>query len=219
MFLLFSSFNFSQINSDSSKGFYTHELQFYVVNDIIAAYKYQFTECSAFRLKLNVTGLFNDENSDEIEYYAKTVDTLMGTEKREFINSNHTFGITFQYLYDLKLHRITHLYFGGGPFVNYSFSQNETYYEAYSYNSQQLAKSYSKSLNNIWHLGFSAVVGIECKVYENINLFTEYEAVFQIGWRSVDNYSNSSTTYIKNNDFENIGYNLVGLKIGIGISF
>ena len=219
LFFLFNSLNFSQTNSDLSNSFYNHELQFYVVNEIIAAYKFQFNDISAIRLKLNVTGLFNDEDSDEIEHYEKSLDTLMGTEKRESIYSNHTFGITFQYLYDIKLHRITHLYFGGGPFVNYSFAQNESYYEAYSYNSQQLAKSYSKSLNNIWHLGISTVVGIECNVYENINLFTEYEAIFQIGWRNVNSYSNSSATYLKNNNFENIGYSLIGIRIGIGINF
>lgn len=203
---------------DSTSEAYNHEIQFYIINEIIAAYKYNFNGNSSLRLTFNVTGLFEDQNADEIEYRETRTDTLVGTEKRESTYSNHFFELKLQYLHNVKLKDIVQLYFGGGPFVNYNFTQNENSYEFYDNRSQEIRKGYGKNNSNIWHVGLSAVIGLELIVYKNINIFAEYEAIFQKGWRSVDQYSNNNT-YVNNNDYELNGYYLKGIRIGLGISF
>ena len=217
LFLPFICFA-QEVQLDSSKENYKHEFQFYVVNDIIVAYKYQLCESSAFRLILNATGLFNDQEADEIQYIERTTDTLLAYENRQNSYSNHSFGIKFQYLFNTKLHRIIQLYFGGGPFVNYNFIQREDWYKSYSSNSQPISNIYNKSSENIWFVGISAVAGIECTIYNNINIFAEYEAVIEKGWRNIDQYSHNNT-YINNNEYHIWGYTLQGIRLGVGIYF
>lgn len=217
-FLLPVSFSQTDVQKDSSIESYNNEIQFYVINEIIAAYKYNFDDNSSLRLTLNVTGLLADQNADEIEYRETTTDTLIGTEKRESIYSNHFFELKLQYLHNIKFEDIVQLYFGGGPFVSYNFIQNENTYEVYDTRSQEIRKGQGKSNSNIWFVGLSAVIGFEIIVYKNINVFAEYEATFHKGWRTVDQYSYNNT-YIDNNDYELNGYNLNGIRIGLGICF
>lgn len=203
---------------DSTNESYNHEIQFYVINEIIAAYKYKFNDVSSLRLTFNVTGLLDDQNSEEIEYRETISDTLVGTEKRESIYSNHFFELKLQYLHSIRFENIVQLYFGGGPFVNYNFVQNENSYEVYDAASQEIRKGYGKSNSNIWHVGLSAVIGLQLMVYKNINVFAEYEAMFQKGWRSVDQYSYNNT-YVVNNDYDLNGYYIKGIRIGFGVCF
>jgi hypothetical protein len=222
LFILFLpqvSFSQTDAQKDSSIESYNHEIQFYIVNEIIAAYKYKFDDNSSLRLILNATGMFTNQDADEIEYYELIADTLVGTEKTEITYSNHFFELKLQYLYNTKLHRIVQLYFGGGPFVNYNFEQNESTREINSERYQEIQKSYGKSNSNIWNVGLSAAVGLELIIYENINVFAEYEAIVQTGWRSTDQYSSSNNSYIRNNDYDQFGYYLKGIRIGLGICF
>lgn len=203
---------------DSSNESYTHEIQFYIINEIIAAYKYKFNDVSSLRLTFNVTGLLDDQNADKIEYRESTTDTPLGTEKQESTYSNHFFELKIQYLHSVQFEDIVQFYFGGGPFVNYNFIQNESSYEIYDTRTQEIRKGYGKSNSNIWRLGFSAVIGLELVVYKNINVFAEYEAIIQKGWRSIDQYSNNNS-YVDNDDYELNGYYLKGIRIGFGICF
>lgn len=217
--LLPVSFSQTVVQKDSSNESYNHEIQFYIIDEIIAAYKYKFSDNSSLRLTLNVTGLLDKQNADEIEYRETTTDTLIGTEKSESNYTNHFFELKLQYLHSIQFEDIVEVYFGGGPFVSYNFTQNEDSYEVYYTQSQEIRKGYGKRNSNLWYVGLSAVVGLEITVYKNINVFAEYEAAFQKGWRAVDQYSNNNNSYVNNNEYDLWGYNLKGIRIGLGICF
>ena len=134
------------------------------------------------------------------------------------IYSNHYFELKVQYLHNINFKKIVSLYFGGGTFVSYNFVQNEFSSEVWESGNPQSRTSSGKNNSNIWQIGLSAVIGLELSVYENINVFAEYEAIFQKGWRTVDEYSNGRT-YVRNNDYELNGYSLKGIRIGFGICF
>lgn len=215
---IFSSVkSFSQ--SDSTQVDYKHAIQFYVIDEIITAYKYQFAENSAFRVLINATGLYNDKDSDEIEYREQISDTVTFYENYQTIRSNQYFEVKCQYLFFIDFNEIVKSYIGAGPFVSYQFNQDESWRESFYSNSQDIHKGYWRMNESIWSLGVSALIGLECKVFENISLFTEYEGFVSRGWQTNDWFATNSTY---NTDEYNIviwSYELEGLRIGLSIYF
>jgi len=205
--------------TDSSKENYNQALQFYIINQVIVAYKYNFSENSSVRFMINATGLFNNKDGDEIEYREQTTDTITNFLNRQIITSNQFFEFKVHYLYQTSLHEIIKLYFGVGPFVNYRFRQDEQSQETYYPYSDIRYNSSYKSNETIWNVGLSSLVGLECIVYKNINLFVEYEATLNYGWQNNDYYSSGNTSNSDNNKYDLWGYELKGIRLGIGIYF
>lgn len=212
---------FSQTETivDSSNEYYNHAIQFYIVNQVIVAYKYHFTEYSALRFTINATGLFSDEDMDIREFRELTTDTLTYYVDEKTIISDQFFELKAQYLYHFEIHNIVRLFLGCGPFVNYSFEQYERQTEAYYKNSNEIHSNYYKINENIWNVGISILAGLEVIVYKNISFFTEYEATIYRGWHNIDNYRAINYHSDENYSINSWGYNLEGLRIGIGIYF
>ncbi|MCK9426551.1 MAG: hypothetical protein M0Q21_10975 [Ignavibacteriaceae bacterium] len=214
LILFFPIFTFSQqtVLPDSSKESYNHTIQFYIINEVIVAYKYHFTENSAVRFTLNASGFFNETESDKNSNSKQT-------DYRKDIYGTHLYEVKAQYLYNLKMKKMINLFFGGGLLGNYKFSPRSGEYRTYYLNTGDVSEGYSESKNVIWHLGISAVAGLECLIYENINLFAEYEVQLTKGWEK-DEYSTSSDLdYTRTYTYHMKGYSMKGLRIGLGINF
>jgi len=221
-FPLLTSFFYSFVcysQSDTTQADYKHAIQFYVIDEIIAAYKYNFAENSAFRFVINATGLYNDKDSDEIEYREQISDTVTFYENYQTIRSNQYFEVKCQYLFFIDFNEIVKSYIGAGPFISYQFNQDESWRESFYSNSQDIHKGYWRMNENIWSVGFSAVIGLECKVFDNICLFTEYEGFVSRGWQTNDWFASNSTFNTNEYDIEIWTYELKGLRIGLGIYF
>ncbi|HKI77682.1 MAG TPA: hypothetical protein VKA26_03995 [Ignavibacteriaceae bacterium] len=89
--------------------------------------------------------------------------------------------ITFQYLYQTRIHKILKLYNGAGPFINYNFSKYELQRKYYENDPNDNYSTYSKNNSSTLSVGLSIVLGLEGNVYKNISLFTEYEATVSRG--------------------------------------
>jgi hypothetical protein len=219
LFLLFTSICHSQSGIDSTKDEYNNTIQFYIVNEVIAAYKLNISENSSLRFIFNATGLFTDLDRDNTQYYERQTDTTVYIDNARTRTSDQFFEIKIQYLYNIELNKIINLYFGGGPFVNYNFYQREDWNERYYPGSNDIYKNHGITTENNWSVGISAVAGLEYTVYKSISLFVEYEADVSRGWQTRDYSSTSQANYT--NDYEtNIWtYELKGIRIGAGISF
>jgi hypothetical protein len=220
LLLLFTVFCPAQTesNTDSSANEYSNEIQFYIFNQVIAAYKYNISENSGLRFRVNVTGLFNDKKSEYLEYNDPVTNSPDYHTKYSDIGSDHFFELNVHYLYSIHVNSIIHSFFGCGPFVNYDIMVTEGTQEYFNDENISQGTSYSKHKNYTWNLGISAVAGIECTVYRNLNLFTEYEAAFSKGWSTKDYYS-SPNYYSSKVKYDEWNYELKGIRVGVGIYF
>lgn len=218
LFILFFYQILCYSQSDSTQADYRHAIQFYVIDEIIAAYKYNFAENSALRFTVNATGLFTDKETERNEEIQRTYDSLNYYENNQNISSNQFYEIKIQYLFELDLNRIVTIFFGGGPFGTFEYNQREQsrtvkYYNAIYEDVSYAVWSYNET---IWSAGLSVLIGLECKVYENINLFTEYECRVSKGWQNIENilpndkYEDSSSLWT---------YELKGLRVGLSVYF
>lgn len=205
--------------ADSSKVNYNQAIQFYIIDQVIVAYKYHFSDNSAVRITLNATGLFNNEDADEIDYRETRTDTLVYVENRENTSNNQFYEIKFQYLYHTQIHNIIKLFYGAGPFLSYQFYQDEVWRNYHEPNPADNYNTYFRSNSNILRVGMSLVIGLECTVYNNINLFTEYEAVVSRGWRNNDYFSDNQSFNSNDHSYDLWTYELKGLRAGICIYF
>jgi opacity protein-like surface antigen len=178
--------------TDSSKETYNHAIQFYIVNQLIGAYKYHISEPSAFRITINVTGLF--ETGKQTSYADDTVQYDM-----QYADTKHFTEVKFQYLYNIKVNNIIGVFLGAGPLFNYAFSLNEGRFS---------------TIEKTWNLGISTLAGLECVVYKNIGLFAEYEAALTWGKRKID-VNNGYENY----EFDLSGSEFPGVRVGVSISF
>jgi hypothetical protein len=218
--IFFPISGFSQIGAkiDSSAENYKQAVQFYIVNQVIAGYKYQFSENKSIRFIINASGLFNRKDADNIEYVRRTYDTLYGSVNRQTITTNQFYEIKIQYLFQNKLNNIVKLYYGGGPFFNYRFTRSEEATEQ-KYTTGEIYNYYYRRDENIWNIGISSVIGIECKVYKNISVFSEYEAILYFGKQNNENYTENQNFRLFNDKYDIWGYELRGLRIGLGVYF
>jgi hypothetical protein len=217
-FLLFyPMFCFPQL--DSSKENYNHALQFYIIDEVIVAYKYHFSENSALRFIVNATGLFTDKDSDEIRLYEYTSDSVIYRQIVETIESSQFYEIKFQYLYHLDVHKILKVFFGAGPFVGYQFNQVEIAREVRDPSYEEILKWSWRQNEDIWTVGVSILVGLECTIYDNIKIFTEYEGAVSRGWQSIDIFNSSSLYYSPEYSIDIWTYELKGLRIGLSVYF
>ena len=221
LFFFYSINGFTQSveNQDTTTENYNQAVQFYILDELIVGYKYLFTEESAIRLIVNATGLFKNDDYDDVKYFERETDTTVYLENRESTNSNQYFEIQLQYLYYFKVHNIFQIYLGTGPFVSYNFTQHEDWNETYYPSEDKWYNRYYKSNESIWSLGVSAVIGLEFTVYKNVSLFAEYEAALSIGWQNEDYYSSSSSYITENRNHDTWGYELKGIRIGATIYF
>lgn len=220
-FILFPLICFPQTETaeDSTSNDYNHEIQFYFINQVIIAYKYNISENSGLRFRANVTGLFNNNESENIEYNDPETNTPHYYRKYKNTQSDHFFEINIHYLYMIRTNSIMHLYFGGGPFLNYNNRIREEIYENYT-NENILDYTYlRKYKEEIWNAGISAIVGIESIVYKNFTFFAEYEAAFSKGWYTRSNYAPRPSYYSATEKYHEWNYELKGIRIGAGIYF
>ena len=218
LLILFYYQIFSYSQSDSAEVDYRHAIQFYVIDEIIAAYKYNFAENSALRFTVNATGLFTDKETERNEEINRTYDSLNYYENIQNISSNQFYEVKVQYLYELHLNKIVTIFFGGGPFGTLEFNHREDSRTVKYYNSnyEDVSSAVWSFTETIWSAGLSVLIGLECKVYENINLFTEYEARVSKGWQNDEDIL-PDNKYERSSDLWT--YELRGLRIGLSVYF
>lgn len=218
--IIFSFVSLAQQKSspDSSQNLNNNEFQFYIYNQVIVAYKYNFNGNSGLRFKANITGFFNDRKSENLEYSDPETNNPDYHRVYKDLRLDHFFELSIQYLYTIKAHPYLNLFFGSGPFANYDYRLSKGIIEYYS--DKNVFQGYSQNQNNenLWNLGISVTAGFECFVYNNINIFAEYEAAFSRGW-VIRKYSTSLNSYSNEQRFDEWNYELRGLRLGIGIYF
>jgi len=221
LLLLFTVFCPAQTesNTDSSANEYSNEIQFYIFNQVIAAYKYNISENSGLRFRVNVTGLFNNNKSENLEYTDPVTNIPDYHVKYQRINSNHFFEINIHYLYAINTNSVMHLFIGAGPFVNYNIYQTDNTTEYYNDENIKQDTYRNKYKEDTWNLGISAVAGIECAIYKSINLFAEYEAAFSKGWFTRNYYVPNRIYYSSKEHYDEWNYELKGIRVGAGIYF
>lgn len=174
--MLATSIHPQTIDTTQAEG-YNHTIQFYLVNEVIVAYKYNITSKSAIRFLVNATGLFNDKSSDEQIIYDWRYGTVQDREKRNSVENNHYYELKVQYLYNIDFNKLLLIYFGAGPLVNYQFKSSDYSYERFYSSDSTIYTNSIQTNERSLGLGISAVAGLDCKIYNNINLFVEYEAL------------------------------------------
>ncbi len=218
--ILFPLVCFSQTGSKvDSTNKNSHSIQFYLINQVIAGYKYDFSEHSSLRFLINASGLFNNKDADNIKYTDYSYDTVTYSTNRHIITNNQFYEVKCQYLFQNNLSEIVKLFFGGGPMFNYRFVRNEETAEQKNSNDNKILTNYYKRDENTWNLGISAVAGIECSVYGNITLFSELEMLFYYGKQNNESYNQTSSYSSVNDKYEIRGYELRSLRVGIGVYF
>ncbi len=218
-FLPYICFSQSVAESDSSKAEYNHAIQFYILNDIVVAYKYHFSRESALRITADFSGSYNNKDSEKSEYWDEDADTLRSYDKNKDIRSDDYFELTIEYLYLIKLHNPVYLFFGCGVFVNYDFrciDYNRYHYTPDSYFN---GSSYSRYTNTAWKTGITLSLGIEAALYKNIAIFSEYQAQIYKGWEETGNSSSSGGGKTSRNNYTDWGYELRSIRIGVAVYF
>ncbi len=218
-FLPYICFSQSVAESDSSKTEYKHAIQFYILNDIVVAYKYHFSEASALRITADFSGSYNNKDSEKSEYWDEDADTLISYMKSNYIHSDDYFELKVEYLYQIKLHDPVDLFVGCGGFVNYDFRLSDG--SSYHYTPESIldGSGYNRWTSTMWKTGITLSLGIEAALYKNIAVFSEYQAQIYKGWEETGNSGSSGGGKTSRNNYTDWGYELRSIRIGVGIYF
>lgn len=215
--VLFNTSVYSQAPDSTQSDMYNHAIQFYLVNEIIVAYKHNIASNSAIRFLVNATGLFKDKISDEQIIYENRYGLVQEREIINYVINEHFYETKIQYLYSIDINKLLVFYFGGGPVFNYQFRNSEGSDKRYN-SSDSITYSYSnQTIERNLGLGISALAGLDCNIYENINMFVEYEGLVTRSWQRREFISN--VTYLDYLDFNIWTFELKGLRMGLSVNF
>lgn len=216
--ILFATSVYSQTDDSTNVKSYNNAIQFYIVDEIIVAYKYSLTSNSSLRFLVNASGLFTEKNSDEQIIYDFRYGDVQNREKTDTKSTSHFYELKTQYLYDIEINKILKVYFGGGLLFNYQYAYSENWYERVYSDSSTYSYTY-QSIEQSFGIGLSALAGLDCKIYDNIKMFVEYEATGTRSWQTKDN-SNRSVSYRDDKfDIDIWTFELKGLRIGLTVNF
>ncbi|MBN2425614.1 MAG: hypothetical protein JXR46_15620 [Calditrichaceae bacterium] len=173
LMLAFYSFLFGQ-NDSNTVDYKKNSIQFFLLNDISAAYKRHISTKTALRIQID----FNSSYSDARIRYDNNSDP---NDKNEYLekNGNHNIYLFIDYLLHKNLSEKIKFIYGIGPLFEYSFGylentdHNEPRYDDLTYTSKVSA-------------GLNLITGIELKLNSMISLNAEYRVHGLRSWEKND---------------------------------
>ena len=212
-----------------SPGAASWSLQFQVGEDFtlhsfqggLISCKRQFTERSALRLGLGITGKLHDSSKDQI--ISSTATTT--TEKVGADRDDQGIEINAQYVYYILPDRRIKPYYGLGPVFGFSRAKDETYAISQSERGDSLLQPREwehEVLRKTWCLGLSGLLGAEWFFTDRISLTAEYGAVLEYE-RQTQQSSYSSTTNDTSTEMEStvkeFKFGPSSVKLGLSVYF
>lgn len=199
--------------SDSTNKNYSYGIQYYIVNGVMFAFKFNNQFPTVWRLKIDLSGTI-DKSSSYYENY--NYDNELTSENEQISdNQNFNISLSFEYNYFFTVHKRFKPYIGIGPLLNYSHSEGE--YEQNSDTDENISRRI-ESNSNSYGVGLIAVGGIESELIDFISLFLEYNLSYLYNFRRTEH-----SQYVLFNDLQHrqkmsthqYRLNLNTVKIGI----
>ncbi len=181
-----------------------HSFQFYLLDEVIAGYRYKFSENKAIRVTVNFGDLFRKEKQVNEDYFYSQSSQTLKKQSRETTSSDQRYKLAIQYVYIFYLQKPVSVFVTAGPYGYYH------YYPDYSYT------DYDSTTNSHsgkeWGVGFAAVAGIECSVFKRVSIIAELETSFDYGWFTWKHDDGKESYRVKNSSIS-------GIRIGGAICF
>ncbi len=174
--------------------------------------KYHFSESSAFRLGVSIGSRDRNEDVTKIEYIGDSLKTKFpgGTE-----SSDKNVTVSFEYMQTVRNFDDISFYYSVGPRISYLK-------RFYRYDRPYGENEYDSRNQEEYHIGFSAGVGIEWFLKNNLSLSVEYTNSSTYFWGRCDaeecELDYEGLEVIKSKaDFD--GYSFFNSKVLFGVSF
>jgi opacity protein-like surface antigen len=178
---------------DPAEKIYSIGIQYYIVNGIKFAFKFNNQFPTVWRLKIDLSGNI-DNSSSFYENYNHDNDLISEYEQKSD-NQNYKITMSFECNYFFTVHKRFKPYIGIGPLFSYSSSDGK-----YEYNSDTDG-SFAQNIESNSHsygIGLIAVGGIESELVDFISLFLEYNLSY------IYNFTRNETSeYLSLNDLHN----------------
>jgi outer membrane protein W len=204
------------MEQDTSSSKYSYGIQYYLVNGIFFAFKFNDNYPNVWRVKFDLSGAITGDSYNEKPYY----NGELGVERENGTNTTVTnFSISFEFNYFFNIHNQFDPYIGIGPLFKYSRDK-------YSQESKNLGLSNSstsyETVNSSYGIGLIGVAGVESKVIDFISLFIEYNLSYTYNWTNIEanqNWQPSDSHYESERDGNSWAFNISSAKIGIILYF
>jgi len=110
--------------SDSTKKVYSYGLQYYFVDGILFAFKFNNNFPGVWRLKLDFSGSIADLSSTSERF--NSVNEVIDEDEHNSDTRNFDIALTFEYNYFFPVHKRLKPYVGLGPVFSYSYVDNRS---------------------------------------------------------------------------------------------
>ena len=203
--------------SDSTKKAYSYGLQYYFVNGILFAFKFNTHFPGVWRLKLDFSGSIADLSSTTERF--NSVNEVTDEDEHNSDNRNFDIALTFEYNYFFPVHKRLKPYVGLGPVFSYSYvdnrSENKSDTPSISYHlTEYTTKNYG--------IGLIAVGGIESELIDFVSFFLEYNLTYMYFLQRSEYHQYSPENYLQSR-YKTTGhqyvFSLSSVKIGIIVFF
>jgi opacity protein-like surface antigen len=216
--LILSGNGFSQdvgtnSTSDSTHKTYSYGIQYYIINGVMFAFRFNNKFPTVWRVKFDLSGTIDNASSFYENY---NYDNELTSESEQTSdNQNFNISLSFEYNYFFTVHKRFKPYIGIGPLLNYSHSEGK--YEQNSDVDENISRRI-ESNSNRYGVGLIAVAGIESELIDFISLFLEYNLSYVYNFTRTEHIE-----YIPINDLQyrqkmsthQYRLNLNTVKIGI----
>jgi hypothetical protein len=108
--------------ADSTQKIYSHGLQFYIVNGILFAYKFNSNFPGIWRFKFDFSGSIAELSSTSERF--NSFDEVTDEGENNSDNRNFDIAMTIEYNYFFPVHKRLKPYVGLGPIFSYTYSDN-----------------------------------------------------------------------------------------------
>lgn len=207
-FLLLLSTNaaFSVVDSTETQRLFpfednTQALQFHLVGQVAASYKFHFSPRSAVRLTADISGVLTDERKD-ISYDPGSTLSYDVRRNTQGLRINPSY---LHYFYDAGRLKP---FLGAGPFIGF----NRNYWEYSSKENDRPWSTYAETTTT-WQFGLAAHAGVECFLTDYLSILAEYELDASYEPSTVERSNQSSHSTDETNTWK---VELTSLRIGIG---
>jgi hypothetical protein len=222
LFLSFShSYTLADLNSSLSdtlkneNNYPSHSIQFYLINGVVASYKYNSSEKCSWRISIDLSAMLSGQD-EKSKYRNKDYHSGNITQyEREDSWDSQYFESSIQYLHKIIKFEDIEFYFGAG--VLFEYNRYFRYGDYYRYeNNQIVSKSYAENCEREYGAGIIGIIGVECIINSRFSVFGEYLPNYVYGWHdnsrdATYNYSEEKGNYWR--------FSVDKFKIGISVNF
>ena len=203
--------------SDSTKKAYSYGLQYYIVNGILFAFKFNTHFPGVWRLKLDFSGSIADLSSTSERF--NSVNEVTDDYERNSDNQNFDIALTFEYNYFFPVHKRLKPYVGLGPLFSYSSvdDRNET-----KSGTRLTTYNLDEYTTKNYGIGLIAVGGIESEMIDFVSFFLEYNLtyIYYLQRTEYHRYSPENSFKSKNKSTSHqYVFSISSVKIGIIVYF